>query len=252
MQIENTISVVTGGASGMGLETAKVLAQEGSKVVLLDKNFAAVTEAANAIGGVAIECEVTDAKSVEEAFANVQTLGAIRICVICAGIAPAKRIVGKHGPMLLDEFEQVIRINLTGTFNAMRCAAYWMMQSDPMNEDGERGVIVSTASAAAFEGQVGQAAYSASKGGVAAMTLPAAREFAPYGIRVVTIAPGIIETPMMRGMPESVQQSLLESVPFPHRMGKPAEYAALVEHIITNPMLNGTVIRLDGALRMSA
>lgn len=251
MNIENTISIVTGGASGMGLETAKQLAQAGSKVVILDRNEEAAKEAANLIDGVAIACDVSNAKAVEEAFAEIKTLGDIRICVICAGVAPAQKIVGKKGPMLLEEFEKVIDVNLIGTFNTLRCAAYWMQQSNPVTEDGERGIIIMTASVAAFEGQIGQAAYSASKGGIVAMTLPAARELASWGIRVVTIAPGIIETPIMRGMPEKVQESLLVSVPFPHRMGKPSEYAELVRHVVQNSMLNGTVIRLDGALRMS-
>jgi NAD(P)-dependent dehydrogenase (short-subunit alcohol dehydrogenase family) len=252
MHIENTVSVITGAASGMGLETAKQLSEAGSKVVLLDKNLALATEVAKAINGVAILCDVSNADEVEAAFFAAQKLGPIRICIICAGIAPAKRIVGKEGPMPLEAFEQVIQVNLTGTFNVMRWAAYWMMQSDPVNEDQERGVIITTASVAAYDGQIGQAAYSASKGGVVALTLPAAREFASFGIRVMTIAPGIIETPMMLGMPEAVQSGLLENVPFPKRFGKPAEYAELVKHIVRNPLLNGEVIRLDGGLRMAA
>jgi NAD(P)-dependent dehydrogenase (short-subunit alcohol dehydrogenase family) len=187
----------------------------------------------------------------ESAVARISgELGVARLLVNCAGIAPAARIVGRDGPMDLDAFRKVIEVNLIGTFNSMRCAAAAMMALDPVTESGERGVIVSTASVAAFEGQIGQAAYSASKGGVVGLTLPAAREFSKFGIRVVTIAPGLIGTPMLLGMPREVQDSLAASVPFPKRFGDPEEYARLVEHIATNEMLNGEVIRLDGAIRM--
>lgn len=252
MDISQTVSVVTGAGSGMGAQTAKRLAEEGSKVVLLDQNLEAAAKIAEEINGMAIQCRVDNASEVESAILCAQELGDIRICVNCAGIAPAKRIVGKEGPMLLEDFEQVINVNLIGTFNVMRCVASAMMKLAPSNEDGERGVIINTASIAAYEGQVGQAAYSASKGGIVSLTLPAAREFAAFGIRVMTIAPGIVETPMMLNMPEAVQQELLASVPFPKRFAKPSEYTELVKHIIQNPMLNGSVIRLDGALRMSA
>lgn len=252
MNIAQSVAIITGAGSGMGAETARQLAKQGAKVVLLDQNAEAATRLAEEIAGTAIACDVSDATAVEKAILQAETLGNIRICVNCAGIAPAKRIVGKEGPMLLEAFEQVIRVNLTGTFNVMRCVAHAMMKLAPANQDGERGVIINTASVAAYEGQIGQAAYSASKGGIVALTLPAAREFAPFGIRVMTIAPGIVETPMMLNMPTAVQQGLLANVPFPPRFAKPAEYVALVKQIIENPMLNGSVIRLDGALRMSA
>jgi len=252
MDISQTVAVITGGGSGMGAETAKRLAAEGAKVVLLDQNLEAAAKIAQEINGTAIQCDVSQALEVESAILCAGEFGDIRICVNCAGIAPAKRIVGREGPMLLEDFERVIRINLIGTFNVMRCVANVMMKQEPVNQDGERGVIINTASIAAFEGQIGQAAYSASKGGIVAMTLPAAREFAAFGIRVMTIAPGIVETPMMLNMPEKVQQGLLENAPFPARFAKPYEYAELVKHIIQNPMLNGSVIRLDGALRMCA
>ncbi|MGH6900697.1 MAG: SDR family NAD(P)-dependent oxidoreductase, partial [Geminicoccaceae bacterium] len=203
------------------------------------------------IGGLGLQCDVGDAASAEQALAEARKAhGAAAILVSCAGIAAARRIVGRDGPMPLADFEQVIRVNLIGTFNLLRLAAAAMIALEP-NPEGERGVIVNTASVAAFDGQIGQAAYAASKGGVAALTLPAAREFARHGIRVVTIAPGIFETPMLRGLPEAVQQALGESVPFPRRLGRPEEYALLVRQILDNPMLNGETIRLDGALRMA-
>lgn len=249
MEIQKTITVITGGGSGMGAETARQLAKSGSQVVLLDQNIDAAKKIAKEINGLAIGCDVSNSSDVEQAFTQLPK-GSLRICVNCAGIAPAERIVGKEGPMPLEHFKNVIDVNLIGTFNVMRCAAHVMMGLNPANEDGERGVIINTASVAAYDGQLGQAAYSASKGGVVAMTLPAAREFAAFGIRVMTIAPGIIETPMMHHMSDAVQESLLASVPFPKRFGKPEEYAALVKTIIQNPLLNGSVIRLDGALRM--
>lgn len=252
MDIKKTIALVTGGGSGMGVETARELAQEGAHVILLDQNLAAIEKVAKEISGTAIQCDVTSATEVENAIEDAQKLGDIRICINCAGIAPAKRIVGKEGPMVLEEFTRVINVNLIGTFNVMRCAAAAMMKLSTTNQDGERGVIINTASVAAYEGQIGQAAYSASKGGVVAMTLPAAREFASFGIRVMAIAPGIVETPMMLNMPEKVQKTLLDSVPFPKRFAKPQEYVELVKQIIRNPMLNGSTIRLDGALRMGS
>ena len=250
MRIENQAAIVTGGASGLGLATGEMLAAANARVALLDIDAARVAEAAARIGGIGVQCDVGDAATAEHALAEArQAHGPATILINCAGIAAAKRIVGRDGPMQLSEFELVIRVNLIGTFNLMRLAAAEMMALEP-NAEGERGVIVNTAAVAAFDGQIGQSAYAASKGGIAALTLPAAREFARHGIRVVTIAPGIFATPMLMGLPENVQQSLAASVPFPRRLGQPAEYAALVEHILKNPMLNGEVIRLDGALRM--
>jgi NAD(P)-dependent dehydrogenase (short-subunit alcohol dehydrogenase family) len=251
MEIEGRAAVVTGGASGLGLATAKMLAGAGAKVALLDIDGARAAEAAGQIGGLGLECDVADAAAAEQALTRARDAhGPAAILVNCAGIAAARRIVGRDGPMPLAEFEQVIRVNLIGTFNLMRLAAADMMALEP-DAEGERGVIVSTASVAAFEGQIGQSAYAASKGGVAALTLPAAREFARHGIRVLTIAPGIFETPMLRGLPEAAQASLAAAVPFPKRLGRPEEYALLVRHILDNPMLNGETIRLDGAIRLA-
>jgi NAD(P)-dependent dehydrogenase (short-subunit alcohol dehydrogenase family) len=251
MQIDNQAAIVTGGASGLGLATGETLASAGAKVALLDIDAARVAEAAGRIGALGVQCDVGDAAMAEHALAEArQAHGPARILVNCAGIAAAKRIVGRDGPMQLSEFELVIRVNLIGTFNLMRLAAAEMMALEP-DVEGERGVVVNTASVAAFDGQIGQSAYAASKGGIAALTLPAAREFARHGIRVATIAPGIFETPMLRGLPEAAQRSLAESVPFPKRLGRPAEYALLVRHILDNPMLNGETIRLDGAIRLA-
>jgi NAD(P)-dependent dehydrogenase (short-subunit alcohol dehydrogenase family) len=251
MQIGNQATVVTGGASGLGLATGEMLAAAGAKVALLDIDAGRVAEAAAGIGAIGLQCDVGDAAAAEHALAEArQAHGPATIVVNCAGIAAAKRIVGRDGPMQLSEFELVIRVNLIGTFNLMRLAAADMMTLEP-NAEGERGVIVNTASVAAFDGQIGQAAYAASKGGVVALTLPAAREFARHGIRVVTIAPGIFETPMLRGLPEAAQASLAAAVPFPKRLGRPDEYAMLVRQILDNPMLNGETIRLDGAIRLA-
>jgi NAD(P)-dependent dehydrogenase (short-subunit alcohol dehydrogenase family) len=251
MEIEGRAAIVTGGASGLGLATAEMLAGAGARVALLDVDGGRVADAAGRIGGLGVACDVTDAASAERALGEAREAhGAAAMLVNCAGIAAAKRIVGRDGPMPLGEFEQVIRVNLIGTFNLLRLAAAAMMAREP-DPEGERGVIVNTASVAAFEGQIGQSAYAASKGGVAALTLPAAREFARHGIRVVTIAPGIFETPMLRGLPEAAQRSLAESIPFPKRLGRPEEYALLVRQILDNPMLNGEVIRLDGAIRLA-
>jgi NAD(P)-dependent dehydrogenase (short-subunit alcohol dehydrogenase family) len=247
-------ALVTGAASGLGAETARALARAGMRVALLDVNLDQAKTVADEIGGAAIPCDVTSAESAESAVAVAREKhGPARVLVNCAGIAPGKRIVGRDGPMPLADFTRVIQVNLIGTFNMMRLATEGMSKIEPVgssSENAERGVIISTASVAAYEGQIGQAAYSASKGGVASLTLPAARELAQFGIRVMAIAPGIMLTPMMAGMTEEVQQSLGASVPFPKRMGNPAEYAALVLHIIENGYLNGEVIRLDGALRM--
>jgi len=249
MKLAGTAAIVTGGASGLGAETARALARAGAKVAVVDVNLDQAKTVAGEIGGLAIPCDVTDAGSAESAVGIArEKQGPARVLVNCAGIAPGKRIVGREGPMPLADFTRVIQVNLIGTFNMMRLAAADMTKLEPIGD--ERGVIVSTASVAAFEGQIGQAAYSASKGGVASLTLPAARELAQFGIRVLAIAPGIMLTPMMTGMSEEVQKSLGASVPFPKRMGSPSEYAALVLHCMENEYLNGEVIRLDGALRM--
>ena len=251
MEIEGQAAVVSGGASGLGRASAVALAASGVKVAILDTNQDAAVDAAREAGGFAIACDVTDAASVEAAFvAAHERHGPARIAVNCAGVGTAGRIVGRDGPLPLEAFRRVIEVNLIGSFNVMRLAAAEMSTLDPL-ADGERGIIVSTASVAAYEGQIGQAAYSASKGGIVSLTLPAARELARYGVRVVAIAPGIFETPMLQGLPQSVRESLAASVPFPPRLGRPEEYAALVLHLCRNPMINGEVIRLDGALRMA-
>lgn len=250
MDIKGQAAIVTGGGSGLGEGTARALAASGAKVAVLDINHEAAARVAGEIGGLAIACDVASAASAEAAIATARSAhGAARLLVNCAGIAPAARIVGKDGPMALDAFRRTIEINLIGTFNMMRLAASDMQALAP-NADGERGLIVMTASVAAFDGQIGQAGYAASKGGVAALTLPAAREFAKTGIRVMSIAPGLFGTPMLLGMPQALQDSLASQVPFPTRFGRPDEYAALVLHMLANPMLNGETIRLDGAIRM--
>ena len=251
MKISGAAAIVTGGGSGLGRATAEALAVRGAKVAVADLNAAAAEEVAKAIGGVAVVCDVGDEASATAAVARAEAAhGGARILVNCAGIGSPIRIVGKDGsPAPLGDFEKVVRVNLIGTFNMIRLVAAGMAKLDAI--DGERGVIVSTASVAAFEGQIGQAAYSASKGGVAAMTLPIARELARIGVRVNTIAPGIFMTPMLAGLREDFQQSLGASVPFPSRLGAPAEYAALAVHIVENGYLNGETIRIDGALRMA-
>ena len=251
MEIKGQAAIVTGGASGLGAACARALAAAGAKVAILDLNAKAAAEVAIDINGLAIACDVADAGAAEAAVKQAAAdHGPARILVNCAGIGPAKRIVGRDGPMPLADFERVIRINLIGSFNMMRLAASAMQTLDAF-ADGERGVIVSTASVAAFEGQIGQSAYAASKGGIAALTLPAAREFAQFGIRVLAIAPGIFSTPMLRSLPQEAQDSLGAAVPFPKRLGEPREFAALVMHCVHNAYLNGEVIRLDGALRLS-
>ncbi len=251
MKISGAAAIVTGGGSGLGRATAEALAARGARVAVADLNAAGAEDVARSIGGVAVVCDVADDASAVAAFAKAEAAhGAARILVNCAGIGSPIRIVGKDGsPAPLGDFEKVVRVNLIGTFNMIRLAAAGMAKLDAV--DGERGVIVSTASVAAFEGQIGQAAYSASKGGVAAMTLPIARELARIGVRVNTIAPGIFMTPMLAGLREDFQQSLGASVPFPSRLGAPAEYAALAVHIVENGYLNGETIRIDGALRMA-
>lgn len=250
MLIKGHAALVTGGGSGLGAGTARALAAAGAKVAVLDVNIEGAQRVAQETGGIAIKCDVTSADGGEKALAEARAKhGPARILINCAGVAPAARIVGKDGPLKLDDFSRVIAINLIGTFNMMRLAAADMAKLEAL-ADGERGVIISTASVAAFEGQIGQAAYAASKGGVAALTLPAAREFARSGIRVMAIAPGLFGTPMLLAMPQAVQDSLASQVPFPPRFGTPEEYAKLVLHIIDNVMLNGETIRLDGAIRM--
>ena len=249
MDIKGTTAIITGGASGMGAATAKALAATGAKVVLWDMNEDAVKKTAAEIGGTACVCDVTSEESVKAALAKS---GPARILVNCAGILIGKRIVGKEGPADLAHFQKVIAVNLVGSFNTMRLVAAEMAKLDAASDDGARGVIINTASIAAWEGQIGQAAYSASKGGIVGMTLPAARELAKFGIRVMAIAPGAVATPMIGGVTEEIQKSLEAAIPFPSRMAKPEEFAKLVLHIVDNDMLNGSVIRLDGASRLAA
>ncbi|MEW6257548.1 MAG: SDR family NAD(P)-dependent oxidoreductase [Pseudomonadota bacterium] len=252
MQVKDIPAIVTGAASGLGEATARALAAQGAKVALLDLNGERVAAIAAEIGGIGIGCNVTDAASAEAAVDQARAAhGAARILVNCAGIAPAAKVVGRKGVMPLDQFRSVIEVNLIGTFNLLRLVAAGASELEPL-AGGERGVIISTASIAAYEGQIGQAAYAASKAGVVGLTLPVARELAPLGIRVCAIAPGLFGTPMLLSMPQEVQDSLGASVPFPSRLGLPEEYASLALHIVSNPMLNGEVIRLDGALRMAA
>jgi NAD(P)-dependent dehydrogenase (short-subunit alcohol dehydrogenase family) len=251
MDIKGHAAVVTGGASGLGAATASELARAGAKVTVIDVNLDGARMLADKIGGHAVACDVTDANQSSAALKEARERhGAARILISCAGVGPAKRIVGRDGPMPLADFERVIHINLVGTFNMMRLIAADMQSLSPL-ADGERGIVIMTASVAAFEGQIGQAAYSASKGGVAALTLPAAREFAQFGIRVATIAPGIFETPMLMALLEEAQRSLAAAVPFPKLLGRPDQFAALARHIIENTYINGEVIRLDGALRLA-
>lgn len=252
MEINGLSAIITGGGSGMGAETARHLAKAGAKVALLDINKAGVEKIAAETGGIALECDVTSEASAKAALdAATKAHGTPRILINCAGIAPGARIVGKEGAHDLTLFQKTIAVNLIGTFNMLRLGAAAMSTLEPVNDTGERGVIINTASVAAFEGQIGQAAYSASKGGVVGMTLPAARELARFGVRVVTIAPGLIETPMLGGMSAEVQESLIATTLFPKRLGKPAEFAKLALHIIDNAMINGETIRLDGAVRLA-
>ncbi len=253
MQIKDHVFLVTGGASGLGAAVARLVATSGGFVTIADVNRETGDAVACELGTSAVfaRTDVTSEADGKAAIAlTLKTFGHLHALVNCAGIAPGIRILGREGPHALESFSRVIGINLVGTFNMMRLAAEAIAKEQP-GADGERGVIVNTASVAAFDGQIGQAAYAASKGGVAALTLPAARELARYGIRVVTIAPGVFETPMVAGFSPEVQQSLAAAVPFPPRLGHPEEYAALVRHIVENTMLNGETIRLDGALRMA-
>lgn len=254
MQIRQSVFLVTGGGSGLGAATARRLAGAGARIAILDLQKEAGDELARELGAQTLCCQadVTDEAQVAAAIKeSCSRFGTLHGAINCAGVAPGERVLGKSGPHRLDTFNRTLQINLIGTFNVTRLAAQAMEKNAP-NADGERGVIINTASVAAFDGQIGQAAYSASKAGVAGMTLPIARELAKFGIRVMTIAPGLFETPMMAGFAEELKASLASQVPFPPRLGRPDEFALLVEHIIGNPMLNGEVIRLDGALRMNA
>ena len=251
MEAKGVAAIVTGGASGLGEGAARALAAAGCKVAIFDLQEERGREVAAELGGLFVRCDVSSAESAEAAFATAREAhGPCGIAVNCAGIAPGSRILGKNGPMPLENFDKVVQVNLVGSFNIMRLAAADMATREA-NADGERGVIVSTASVAAFEGQIGQVAYSASKGGVVSMTLQAARELAREGIRVNTIAPGLFMTPMMAGFTQEVQDSLAATLPFPQRLGKPSEYGLMVEQIVKNPILNGETIRLDCALRMA-
>ena len=249
MELKGLAVVITGGASGLGAETARHLAKAGAKVTVLDLKGAEAF--ATEIGGLGLTCDVSDAAAAETAMEKAAAAqGPCRLLVNCAGIAPAKRVVGREGAMPLADFEKVIRINLIGAFNLARLAAAQMVAAPALNEDGERGLIISTASVAAFEGQLGQAAYSASKAGIVGMMLPMARELAKSGVRVNTIAPGLIATPLLLNMPADVQSNLAGQVPFPKRFGHAHEFARLVQHLAENVMINGETIRLDGAMRM--
>jgi len=254
MRIENRVAIITGGASGLGEATVRSLLKAGASTAILDmdegRGLAIAAELGD--GAAFFKTDVCDEKSVQEALDGaVARFGAIHVVINCAGVATPMKVIGKKGPMAIEKFERVVRINLIGTMNVVRLAAGKMMENTPA-EDGERGVVINTASVAAFDGQIGQAAYAASKAAVAGMTLPIAREFADYGIRVMTIAPGLFETPMLASLPEPAKAALNQMMPFPKRLGRPVEYAMLVAQIIENPMLNGETIRLDAALRLSA
>ncbi|NKB56230.1 MAG: SDR family NAD(P)-dependent oxidoreductase [Alphaproteobacteria bacterium] len=251
MDVTGTSAIVTGGASGLGAGTARALADAGAKVAIFDMNMDVARQVASEIDGIAIECDVSDAGSAEAAIAAARDAhGVAAICVNCAGVAAGQRIVGRDGPIDLEDYAKVIRVNLIGTFNVLRLAAADMMGREP-NADGERGIVINTASVAGYEGQIGQAAYASSKGGIIGLTLPAAREFARSGIRVLAIAPGLFATPMLLGMPQDIQDNLAATLPFPSRFGTPEEYAKLVLHMVDNPILNGEVVRLDSAIRLA-
>jgi NAD(P)-dependent dehydrogenase (short-subunit alcohol dehydrogenase family) len=249
MDVHNHAAIVTGGASGLGAATARALAARGARVAVLDRNAAGAQGVAEEIGGIAAACDVTDEAAVLAALAQSRAAhGPLRIVVHCAGIGTAGRIVGREGPMPQEAFERTVRVNLFGTFNVLRLTAHEMSQNELVGE--ERGVFVATASIAAYEGQLGQAAYAAAKGGIVALVLPAAREFARFGIRVMAIAPGFFEKPLMNELPPEAVQKLVSEIPFPARFGKPEEFAHLALAIVENPSLNGETIRLDGALRL--
>jgi NAD(P)-dependent dehydrogenase (short-subunit alcohol dehydrogenase family) len=250
MQVEGQVAAVFGGASGLGEATARRLAAGGAQVLVADLDAERASALADEIGGVPVAVDVADEESMEHAIAEATKVGPLRIVVNCAGIGTPTKLVARDGATPLRNFAKVLNVNLLGTINVLRCAAAAMAENEP-GADGDRGVCVVTASIAAYEGQVGQVAYAASKAGVVGVTLPVARELAPRAIRVCAIAPGLFETPMLAGLPEAARESLSGTVPYPARLGDPAEYAALVEHIVVNPMLNGETIRLDGALRMA-
>jgi NAD(P)-dependent dehydrogenase (short-subunit alcohol dehydrogenase family) len=252
MQLKDIAAIVTGGASGLGAATARRLAAQGAKVAVCDLNAKLAESVAAEIKGTAIVCDVSDAASAEAAVVQAtKAHGPARVLVNCAGIGVAKRVIGRDGPMPLADFDRVIRINLIGTFNMLRLATTEMSKLEPLAATGERGVVINTASVAAYDGQIGQAAYSASKGGIVAMTLPIARELAQFGIRVLTIAPGLFLTPLLANLPQEAQDSLAASIPFPRRLGHADEFASLAMHMIDNPYLNGEVVRLDASLRMA-
>jgi len=252
MDIKGLATVVTGGGSGMGAEVARAFAKAGAKVAIFDINKANAEAVAKEIGGIALECDISSEASAKAAFAAAaKAHGTARVLVNCGGFGAAGRIVGKDGPHDLNYFLKTIEVNLGGTFNMLRLAANDMSKLEPVNDTGENGVIINVASVAAFEGQIGQAAYSAAKGGLVSMTLPAARELARFGIRVVTIAPGLVETPMLGAVTPEVKASLIASTVFPKRLGKPSEFAKLVMHVVDNAMINGNTIRMDGAIRMA-
>jgi NAD(P)-dependent dehydrogenase (short-subunit alcohol dehydrogenase family) len=251
MQLKDQAAIVTGGASGLGAATARRLASLGAKVAVCDLNTKLAESVAAEIKGVAVTCNVADAASAEAAVAAAEKAhGPARVLVNCAGIGVAKRVIGKEGPMPFADFDRVIQVNLNGTFNMIRLATSAMSKLEPLST-GERGVVINTASVAAYDGQIGQAAYSASKGGIVGMTLPIARELAQFGIRVLTIAPGLFLTPLLAGLPQEAQDSLAAAIPFPRRLGQADEFASLAAHMIDNPYLNGEVVRLDAALRMA-
>jgi NAD(P)-dependent dehydrogenase (short-subunit alcohol dehydrogenase family) len=251
MQLKDQAAIVTGGASGLGAATARRLAGEGAKVAICDVNTKLAESVAKEIGGLAFACDVADSVSAETAIAAAaKAHGPARVLINCAGVGVAKRVIGREGPMALADFDRVIRINLIGSFNMIRLAAADMSKLEPLST-GERGVMISTASIAAYDGQIGQSAYSASKGGIVGMTLPIAREFAQFGIRVLAIAPGLFLTPLLASLPQEAQDSLAAAVPFPRRLGDPSEFASLVMQMIDNAYLNGEVVRLDASLRMA-
>jgi NAD(P)-dependent dehydrogenase (short-subunit alcohol dehydrogenase family) len=251
MQLKGEAAIVTGGASGLGAATARRLAAQGARVAVCDLNTKLAETVAGEIGGVAVTCNVADAASAEAAVAAAEKAhGPARVLVNCAGIGVAKRVIGRDGAMPFADFDRVIQVNLNGTFNMIRLATTAMSKLEPL-ATGERGVVINTASVAAYDGQIGQAAYSASKGGIVGMTLPIARELAQFGIRVLTIAPGLFLTPLLAGLPQEAQDSLAAAIPFPRRLGQADEFASLAAHMIDNPYLNGEVVRLDAALRMA-
>lgn len=254
MDLGDSVAVVTGGASGLGEATVREMLGHGGKIAIFDFDENRGEDVSSELGDSVIFCktDVMDEKSVQASVdKTMDVFGAIHVAINCAGVGTPAKVLSKEGPMSMDHFNKVVQINLMGTMNVVRLAAEKMAENTP-NEDGEKGVIINTASVAAFEGQIGQAAYSASKAGVVGMTLPIAREFADYGIRIMTIAPGLFETPMLGGLPEKAKEALSKMMPFPKRLGKPSEFALLVRQIVENPMLNGSIIRLDAALRMAA